>query len=144
MELVSKGISRLTVNDDNVGLTAIQVRQRGKSDQLVATAIAKYKTFSQNEHFISCGFKNFDFIKNKVKNYIKDQHVRPIVIIDYLQIIEPSNGNKGSKKDIIDNHVRELKKLQSDNDIVLILISSLNRSNYAVPIDYESFKEQAQ
>lgn len=32
----------------------------------------------------------------------------------------------------MDGHVRAYKKLQVDNDLVVILISSLNRQNYCV------------
>ena len=46
-----------------------------------------------------------------------------------------------SSKDIVDTNVRRLKKLQADNKLVLIVISSLNRANYLNTIDYESFKE---
>ena len=79
IELVSKGISRLTVSD-NTGRTAIEVRELGKSDPIVASAILKYKEISKNEYFISCGFTNFDFIKDKVQKYINEKKVRPVVI----------------------------------------------------------------
>ena len=34
-----------------------------------------------------------------------------------------------------------MKKLQKDNDLVVVVVSSLNRQNYLTPVDYESFKE---
>ena len=64
----------------------------------------------------------------------------PIVIVDYLQVICPTD-RKQLTKDAVDTHVRALKKLQKDNDLVVILVSSLNRQNYLTPVDYESFKE---
>ena len=144
IELVSKGVSRLTVQENNgylTGLSSIQVRTFGKSNQLVLQAINEYKKISSNEHFISCGFSTFDYINKKVKKYISEKQVCPIVIIDYLQIIQSSDSNKNATKDVIDSHVKGLKDLQSSNDLVLIVISSLNRANYTTPIDYESFKE---
>ena len=41
----------------------------------------------------------------------------------------------------VDHIVRGLKKLQSDNDLVIFVVSSINRANYLSPIDFESFKE---
>ena len=41
----------------------------------------------------------------------------------------------------IDANVKALKKLQSENDIVVMLISSFNRLNYTTLIDFESYKE---
>ena len=38
-------------------------------------------------------------------------------------------------------HVRRLKLLQSENSLVMIVISSINRQNYLAQIDFESFKE---
>ena len=75
-----------------------------------------------------------------MNNYIEDNNVKPVVIIDYLQIIRPLN-NKTSTKDAVDENVRALKKLQIENDLIVLLISSLNRSNYLTPVDFESFKE---
>jgi len=49
--------------------------------------------------------------------------------------------NRMSVKDVVDTHVRAFKKLQVENDLVVLLISSLNRSNYLTPVDFESFKE---
>ena len=144
LELVSKGLSRLTVrNNQGVlqGLTAIQIRDLGKNHPSVREAIEHYKKFSVHERFISKNFSNFDFIKNKILNYISANKVRPIVFVDYLQIIQPSEINKNTTKDVIDSHVRDFKMLQVQNDLVLVIISSLNRANYMAPIDYESFKE---
>ena len=66
--------------------------------------------------------------------------VKPVVIVDYLQIIPPVDPRQ-SDKEKVDNIVRGLKKLQSENDLVLFVISSINRTNYLTPIDFESFKE---
>ena len=66
--------------------------------------------------------------------------VKPIVILDYLQILAPMN-NSQTTKDVVDYNVRALKKLQTEYDLVVIVISSLNRQNYLTPIDFSSFKE---
>ena len=63
-----------------------------------------------------------------------------MVIIDYLQILKPIN-NKMSDKQANDFNVSELKKLSRDFDIPVVVISSLNRTNYSSAIGYESFKE---
>lgn len=66
--------------------------------------------------------------------------MKPVVIVDYLQIIRPMDS-RVSTKDAVDSHVRAFKKLQVENDLVVLLISSLNRSNYLTPVDFEAFKE---
>ena len=81
-----------------------------------------------------------DGIIESVGKYIKETGVNPVVIVDYLQVIAPTD-KRMLTKDVVDSNVRALKKLQKDNDLVVILVSSLNRQNYLTPIDFESFKE---
>ena len=71
---------------------------------------------------------------------MEDNGVKPVVIVDYLQITRPLD-NRVSTKDAVDSHVRAFKKLQVENDLIVLLISSLNRSNYLTPVDFEAFKE---
>ncbi|MBD5097994.1 MAG: hypothetical protein HDT35_00250 [Clostridiales bacterium] len=78
-----------------------------------------------------------------VNDFIHDTKCKPVVIVDYLQIVAPSTqGNKTlNTKESVDYIVHTLKALQSDDELTVIVISSLNRQNYMTPIDYESFKE---
>ena len=75
--------------------------------------------------------------------YMKANQVRPVVFIDYMQIITPStvNGRPMDTKTSIDHIVHELKAFQSRYNLVVIAICSLNRQNYLTQIDFESFKE---
>ncbi len=146
-ELVSKGLSRLTTGFMNNGtisrnsLTAIEIQRRGTSDAQVLQAMNEYKRFAVNEHFIAQGFSSISEVVKTVERYIELKNIRPIVFIDYLQIIKPDQSEKATTKDVIDRHVQVLKKLQSDYQLICIVISSFNRANYTAPADYESFKE---
>lgn len=82
-------------------------------------------------------------IRGLTEGLIKQLGVKPVVIVDYLQIIAPSlvNGRIPDTKTSIDHIVHSLKVLQRDYDLAIIAISSLNRQNYLTPIDFESFKE---
>lgn len=75
---------------------------------------------------------------------VKDQlHVKPVVIVDYLQIVAPTliNSRIPDTKTSIDHIVHTLKAKQSQDGLTVLAISSLNRQNYLNPIDFESFKE---
>lgn len=61
------------------------------------------------------------------------------MVIDYLQIID-IEGNMTDRQRI-DGIIKKLKKIQLQHGLTMIVISSLNRSNYATAIDFESFKE---
>ena len=66
--------------------------------------------------------------------------MKPVVIVDYLQIIQ-GDEKRQSTKELIDSNVTELKRISRNNDVPVFVISSLNRSNYLTPVDFESFKE---
>ena len=140
-ELVTKGLSRLTAQINmNHALSALEIRE-GKQSAELEQAKAEYIKFANHEVIYECGFDTtIETILNLVKNYIEDNKVRPVVIVDYLQIIRPIDS-RVSTKDAVDSHVRAFKKLQVENDLVVLLISSLNRSNYLTPVDFEAFKE---
>lgn len=71
---------------------------------------------------------------------IKQGQQPPVLIIDYLQAIAPSNDNATDKQNI-DHTIRTLKILQDRNNALVIALSSLNRASYNEPISKSSFKE---
>ena len=66
---------------------------------------------------------------------------KPVVFIDYLQLLEAPEDLRLADKQKTDYVVKKLKELQSNENLTMITISSLNRANYMVPIGFESFKE---
>ncbi len=141
LELVTKGISRLMASKNiNFAVSSIDIR-RGVENEAIVNATNEYASFTEHEILLECSFatKIGDII-NTVEKYIQETSVLPVVIVDYLQVICPSDPRQQTK-DAVDTHVRALKKLQKDHDLVVLLVSSLNRQNYLTPIDYESFKE---
>lgn len=143
LELASKSIARTMAQEDQKnGLSSLQVRRADLSDPQITAAIDKCKIYSDKMTIVECSFRaTIDDITNTVQEYIKQNNVKPVVIIDYLQVIQPSPESKMTTKDLVDYHVRRLKVLQTDNQLTMIVISSLNRQNYMTAIDFESFKE---
>lgn len=58
-----------------------------------------------------------------------EEGYKPVVIIDYLQILAPYDPKLTDKQNI-DKNILELKRLSRDYKIPIILISSLNRASY--------------
>ena len=141
LELVSKALSRLMFKTDSrSALSSMDIR-RGIKSEALRIAREMYAAQSKHEFIVECGFDtNVENITETVRSYIETTKVKPIVILDYLQILAPMNNNQ-TTKDVVDYNVRALKKLQTENDLVVIVISSLNRQNYLTPIDFSSFKE---
>lgn len=65
---------------------------------------------------------------------------RPIVFVDYLQLLSPFN-ERSTDKQSADDNVRALKHLARDLNCPVIAISSLNRGSYSAGIDLSSWKE---
>ena len=141
LELVSKSLSRMMFKTDSrSALSSMDIR-RGSTSEALRIARELYAAQSKHEFTVECGFDtNVENITETVRSYIETAKVKPIVILDYLQILAPLNNNQ-TTKDVVDYNVRALKKLQTENDLVVIVISSLNRQNYLTPIDFSSFKE---
>lgn len=145
LEMLTKSLSRLTGKaDKTTAVSAIDIRS-GKLTKEVLAAAEEYYKISDRINMVECNFNtDINFITKSVTDYIKaNQGIKPVVIIDYLQIIPPPESSPSFKsdKDKIDGIVRALKKMQSENDLVMFVVSSINRANYLLPIDLESYKE---
>lgn len=141
LEMVTKSLSRITArHNKEKAISAIKIRG-GEETPEVSAAVEEYKKVADKISVIECNFDvNIYSIIDYTKAYMEAYQVKPVVIVDYLQIIPPTDPRQ-SDKEKTDNIVRGLKKLQSENDLVVFVISSLNRANYLQPIDFESFKE---
>ena len=143
LELASKSLSRTMVLDDtSTSLSSIQIRKNIDNTR-IDHAMQQYESYVANHMtIIECTFQaTIDDIIACTHNFISQNGRKPIVVIDYLQVIQPSADDKSSQRESTDKIIRRLKQLQSDNGIVLVAISSLNRQNYMTTIDFEAFKE---
>lgn len=149
LEMISKSLSRETASagDPKQAATSLQIR-KGKTNEAIESAKDKYiETIAENMSIIEGNFNcNASYVREYTARYIERNNTRPVVIIDYLQImqpdIDPETGRKPTDPRIIaDHNVTALKRITRDLDVPLFVISSVNRSNYLTEIDFESFKE---
>jgi replicative DNA helicase len=75
-----------------------------------------------------------------VERHIKITGNKPVILIDYVQILAPYN-ERATDKQNTDKSVLELKRLSRDYSIPVIGISSFNRDNYTQPVNMAAFKE---
>lgn len=116
----------------------------GTEKQVINEAWQTYRDYAKHV-FIFEGIGNISVaeIRNRIKAHISyTGNLRPIVFIDYLQILKASEGDeRASDKQIVDHNVTALKQLSRDFDIPIIAVSSLNRQNYSEKINMAAFKE---
>lgn len=143
LELVSKSLSRIIYqNDPTHAVTALKIRQGYIFDETL-DAIEDYKATIQDRLSIVEG--NFActvaYIRDYTRQYMQRTNTKPVVFIDYLQILQGETDKRQTSKELIDGTVTELKRMSRDLDITVFVISSLNRMNYLTPISFEALKE---
>lgn len=142
-ELVCKGLSRRTqMANPKTAVTSLSIR-KGYLPKHVLDAATLYKAEMGDRFSIVEGNFNCDigYIADYVRQYIAQNNVRPVVFVDYLQILQPTEDNKPSTKETVDKAITELKRLSRELNIPVVVVSSVNRANYLTPIAFESLKE---
>lgn len=109
----------------------------------------KYRNFAGNIWtYAKVGDLSIADIELYTEKHIKDTGEKPVVFIDYLQIMKPvelidSTGRVRNltDKQNIDEAVKRLKLLAEKLEIPVVAISSFNRANYLEPVSMASYKE---
>ena len=154
-EIMAKSISRLTLLDvlQNSGNIQNAKTTRGittgsrwinysrEEKDLINNAIKTYGEYAENIYICEgVGDIGAEQIREQVKNHITFTGKRPVVIVDYLQILAPYS-ERATDKQNTDKAVMELKRISRDYKIPVIGISSFNRANYKEAVTMEAFKE---
>ncbi len=146
LEMVSKSIARVVAQGNmETTVTSMSIR-KGYITQEVREAIGEYRRkVADRVSIIEGNFTaNLSFIGDYIRQYIQRTGTRPVVVIDYLQILQPETDGKGRQqttKEVVDTTTTELKRLSREMGLTIFAVSSVNRANYLAPIDFESLKE---
>lgn len=111
-------------------------------------SINMYEKTAKNLYIISGRYKKGDIqkrydindIEKTIKDFILYTEKKPIIFIDYMQIIAPIDLHYTDKQNM-DEIVDRLKQISMDIDTPVIAISSYNRDNYYEPANVSAFKE---
>lgn len=141
-ELVAKSISRQTcILNPKEAKTSLAIMQNTDVADITIKAVEQYQEIAHNTIIVEGNFNiNVNSIRNYVEEYITFTGIKPVVVLDYLQILRPLN-DKLTDKQQVDYNVTELKRISRDFDIPIFVICSFNRENYATIVDFASFKE---
>lgn len=148
LEIVSKSIARRTARKDaGTAVTSLSIRKGYLPKNALDAADEYVKAVGDRLSVIEGNFScTVGYIREYVTAYKEKNGVRPIVVIDYLQTlkadVDPQTGRKPTDtRQIVESNVTELKRMSRSLEIPVFVISSVNRSNYLAPIDFEAFKE---
>ena len=149
LEMVSKSIARQTAKEDpDKAVSSLQIRTGAKGDSVSKATEDYLQGVGDRISIIEGNFNcTVGYISEYTKTYInRNGGIKPVIVIDYLQVIKPEKDPETGRKmtdtkQIVDHNVTELKRLSRSLELPIFIISSVNRSNYLTPIDFEAFKE---
>lgn len=141
-ELVAKSISRQTcILNPKEAKTSLEIMQNTEVSDLTLKAVEKYQEIAYNSIIVEGNFNiTVNSIRDYIDFYISTTGIKPVVVLDYLQILRPINDRLTDKQQV-DYNVTELKRISRDYDIPVFVICSFNRDNYTTTVDFTSFKE---
>ena len=152
-ELIAKSLSRysymLSDKRETESLYTRSITNKELRDSLTITqqenyrnAIKKYaeEVAPHLWYFESLGEIGIEEIKRQIAQHVKLTGNKPLIFIDYLQIMKPYDMSWTEKRSV-DKTVIELRKIARDYKTTVFAISSLNRSSYNGDIDMDAFKE---
>lgn len=158
-ELMAKSISRKTYKDKsnarharstkeittgrifNAQLPGGSREQNIEEKKWIIEAVKSYAAFSDHLYiYEGVGDIGVNKIRELVEKHIRIKKTKPVIFIDYLQILQPFDI-RASDKQNIDKAVLELKRMSRDLKVPVIAISSFNRMNYENKVSFGSFKE---
>ena len=154
LELISKSVARESAlrfqretGKPGTYVTSMDIQFDRKPLEIRKALLDYYAMVGNRVSIVECfsglTVKN---IEQKVSEYEKYNHVKPIVFVDYLQTLsaelDPETHRKATDvKQIVDDNISRLQGLSKSMGLLIFAISSLNRSNYSHALDFESFKE---
>lgn len=109
---------------------------------LIADAYREYSEYAEEHISIYEGKRTSEEIRDIVQKYIEVTGKRPVVIVDYLQILTPvPELIRATEKQQIDHDIDIFTAMRRELKVPVIGISSFNRGSYLQTADISSFKE---
>lgn len=109
--------------------------------KLISDAVEDYANYARHIYIQEgVGDIGAERIRKDIERHISFTGVKPVVFIDYLQLLSPYDV-RASDKQNVDRAVLELKRISRDHKIPIVAVSSLNRESYNASITMSAFKE---
>ena len=145
IEIITKSLARkIYEKDPFTDLTNIDIKNGATSPELEEIK-REYAAHATRYQIITGSFRTTaaDIVEyvEKYRQTHGGEDCKPIVIIDYLQLIAAPAGFRGGIREYTDENIKALKDMQKRNGLFVLMISNFNRSSNYEPVSYESFKE---
>lgn len=151
-ELRAKTIARESYQlDIRYASTTLEVLDKQLRDQLMPEqqekakeAMQAYLKYANRVHIHEAvGRFTVNDIKKTVEEHIEATGRIPVILVDYLQILQPAEKSLSDKAKV-SYDVYMLKQLSRDRHTPVVVISSFNRESYKAEASFSSFKESGE
>lgn len=123
--------------DDERGIKGYNMQEK----ETIEAGIERYSEYAGNIYIVEGGNGvTYTDVQAKVKEHEKATGKTPVVIVDYLQLLEPTDVRATDKKNT-DDAVKGLKKIVHDHHTPIFAISSVARNKYDQPLGMDAYKE---
>lgn len=137
-ELVSKSLTRISKEQNKtIDFTSFEVLNN-ELDNKSKDIINKSKEFYSNnieQYLYFTDLSTALELKELVEEYIEYYKLRPIIFVDYIQIMKYDKKSADTIREEVDNVIKELKSISKQYDLTIFALSSLNRANYSVNLN---------
>lgn len=142
--IIAEGKHNMRLAKTELGITSYnRYKNYSQEDiQVIQDAYRAYAAYAADHVSIYEGRYTAHEIRDTVEQYIRITGHKPLVIIDYLQIVQPEEELKrGTAREQIDEALAVFAAIRRDLKLPVIVISSFNRGSYNANADNTSFKE---
>lgn len=137
-ELISKSLTRISKEQNKtIDFTSFEVLNN-ELDNKSKDIINKSKEFYSNnieQYLYFTDLSTALELKELVEEYIEYYKIRPIIFVDYIQIMKYDKKSADTIREEVDNVIKELKSISKQYDLTIFALSSLNRANYSVNLN---------
>lgn len=117
------------------------------SREYFESAVEKAKAIAAHTYiYVGNNDVSVDKVAQVVKRHYAATGRKPVVILDYLQILNPNEDAVKNRYDVrrsTNDDITKLKVLAREFDIPVIVISAFNRASYTDPVSMSSFRESS-
>ena len=116
-------------------------QQREKKLEILSETQERYEEAARNLYYVNCdGAYTADRIERRIARHIAETGQKPVVAIDYLQILPAMNPRQINQTEIVSTNLSELTRISRKFGIPVIVVSATSRENYNGSGSMSAFK----
>ena len=142
-ECLMRGLS-LTMAKTNLGISDFdrRVKYSEMEKKLIDQCTDDFTETAAKHIYIHEGVADMGTsqVEAIIKRHIQVTGRKPVVMIDYLQILAPADPHSTDKQNT-DRNIVAVKRISRDYNIPVLAVSSYNRESYDEPVSMSSYKE---